>query len=138
MTFKIPLNRFIVFAKPYINVAAGAASAWLIAKVNVLGIPGLGDHQNEIATGLAAGAVALVTWGAAQLGDLKWLRGHHIELEGIAAVAGASAADIHPAVEAAVDHATDDIPAGDLPSDAQEFSSPPSPEASDRVAGDTR
>ena len=134
MTFKIPLNRFVTFVKPYLNIAGASVAAWLVAKANILGIPGLGDHQNEIATGLAAGAVALVTWGAAQLGDLKWLRGHHIELE--AAVAPASVLDTHASVEESeVDTPAEDIPVGDLPSDEDEFRSPPPPDPGSGFVG---
>jgi hypothetical protein len=122
---KIPLNRFVAFAKPYLNIAGASVAVWLVAKANVLGIPGLGAHQNEIATGLAGAGVALVTWGATQIGDLKWLRGHHIELE---ALAGPTATDTHAAVEEGeVDTPAEDVPLSGLPSDEEELRSPPPP-----------
>jgi len=132
MTFKIPLNRFITLVKPYLNVAGGAAAAWLIAKANVLGIPGLGEHQNELATGLAAAGTALLTWGASQLADLKWLKGHHIELEAIAT----TPLDTHSVAEGLVDHVSEDISSGELPSDEEEFSAPPPPAAGAGVVVD--
>ncbi len=143
MNLRLPLNRFITLIKPYINVAAGAIAAWLVAKANILGIPGLGSHQNEIATGIAAAGVALVTWGAAQFGDLKWLTGHHIELEGVAATAAATATaaassattfatpleaapDAHlQEQEVTIDAGVEEVPHTELPSDQEEFMNPP-------------
>lgn len=105
----MPLNRFIAFVKPYINLAAGAVAAFLVAKANVLGIPGL-DEQNT-ATWVAGALVWLLTQGATQLGDLKWLRGHHIELAAAAqtAVAAATAATDHPNTDG--DDGDDQLPA---------------------------
>lgn len=131
------LNRFIAFVKPYLNLLAGGLAAWLVAKLNVLGIPGLGDHQNELATGLAAAGVWALTQGAAQLGDLKWLKGHHVQLAADAAVQAAALTpapitsvplsyepiDLHPLagrVEPTV-HVVEE----ELPSDEEEFGSPP-------------
>lgn len=161
MTLKIPFNRFVTFIKPYINVAGASIAAWLVAKTNVLGIPGLGEHEHEIATGIAAGGVALITWAAAQIGDLRWLKGHHIEMSAAAASAGvalppdmhhageegafAPAAVVAPFVPATADvahfpppaeaHQTgeegvfdptvEDLAHTALPSDAEEFASPP-------------
>ena len=76
---KIPLNRVVAFAGPYISLLAAAIAAWLIAKLNVLGIPGL-DEQN-LATWIAAGLTALLTAGLSWLGQSKWLKGHHIEIQ---------------------------------------------------------
>ena len=76
----MPLNRFITFVKPYINLLAGAFAAWLIAKANVLGISGLGENGNELQTGIAAALTWALTQGAAQLGDLKWIKGHQIDM----------------------------------------------------------
>lgn len=75
-----PPNRLIAFFKPYLNLLAGAIAAWLVAKANVLGIPGLGENGDELQTRIAALLVWLLTQGAAQLGDLKWLQGHHVEM----------------------------------------------------------
>lgn len=91
----MPLNRFITFIKPYLNLVAGAIAAWLVAKANVLGMPGL-DQAN--ATTWIAGALAwLATQGATQLGDLKWLKGHHIALAGDTQVQAAAIAAPTPA-----------------------------------------
>ena len=76
----MPLNRFITFIKPYLNLLAAAISAWLIAKANVLDIPGLGEHGDELTTAIAAGLAFIVTEIATQLGDQKWLKGHHLSM----------------------------------------------------------
>jgi hypothetical protein len=76
----MPLNRFITFVKPYINLLAGAFAAWLIAKANVLGISGLGENGNELETGIAAAMTWALTQGATQLGDLRWIKGHQIDM----------------------------------------------------------
>lgn len=86
----MPLNRFITFIKPYLNLLAAAISAWLIAKANVLDIPGLGEHGDELTTAIAAGLAFVVTELATQLGDTKWLKGHHLSLAGDADVQVAS------------------------------------------------
>ncbi len=83
---KIPLNRFITFFKPYINLIAAGISAWIIAKLNVLSIPGLGENGDQLTAGIAAGLTFLVTTIITQLGDNKWLKGHHIQIAGDAAV----------------------------------------------------
>lgn len=113
----IPFNRFVAFAKPYINLLAGALAAWLVAKLNVLGIPGLGEHENELATGLTAAGVWALTQGAAQLGDLRWLKGHHIEIIAQAKVDAAAATQTPSTGTVVV-------------SDEEEFASPP-PESSE-------
>ena len=77
-TMNIPLNRVVAFAGPYISAISGALAAWLVAKLNVLGIPGL--DQANLATHLAAGGTALLTAGLVWLGHSSWLKGHHIEL----------------------------------------------------------
>jgi len=76
----LPINRFVTFVKPGINLLAGGVTAWLVAKVNILGITGL--KHDEVQTQVAAGVSALLATGLLQLADLKWIKGHHIELEG--------------------------------------------------------
>lgn len=128
---KIPFNRFVTFLKPYLNIAGAAVAAWLIAKVNVLGIHGLDSHKDQLATGLTAAGTGIITWGAAQLGDLKWLKGHHIELElgGAAAAAGTAAPEVHVTVQdPGGDPGVEDVHAEQLPSDEEELGSPPPPE----------
>jgi hypothetical protein len=129
---KIPFNRFVTFVKPYLNIAGAAVAAWLIAKVNVLGIHGLDSRKDQLATGLTAAGTGIITWGAAQLGDLKWLKGHHIELElgGAAGVGGAVAVpEVHATVEdPGSDPGVEDVHAEQLPGDEEEFGSPPPPE----------
>lgn len=75
----IPLNRIVAFAGPYISVISGALAAWLVAKLNVLAIPGL--DQANLATWIAGAITALLTAGLTWLGHSKWLKGHHIQLQ---------------------------------------------------------
>jgi hypothetical protein len=123
----MPLNRFITFIKPYINLAAGAIAAWLIAKANVLGIPGLGEHGNELQIGIAAALAWGVTQLATQMGDLKWLKGHHLALIGEAEVAAAAvqATAALPAVGIDAEHEAIMALEEELPSDDDEFAAPP-------------
>jgi hypothetical protein len=123
----MPLNRFITFIKPYINLAAGAIAAWLIAKANVLGIPGLGEHGNELQIGIAAALAWGVTQLATQMGDLKWLKGHHLALIGEAEVAAAAAqaTAAPPAVGIDAEHEAIMALEEELPSDDDEFAAPP-------------
>lgn len=117
----MPLNRFITFVKPYLNLLAGAIAAWLIAKANVLGIPGLGEHGSEMQIGIAAALAWGVTQLATQLGDLKWLKGHHLTMIGDAelrtAAQQARAAAAPPEAFVPIDE--------DLPGDDEEFTAPP-------------
>jgi hypothetical protein len=74
----IPLNRVVAFFGPYITLVAAAAATWLIAKLNVLGFPGL-DEANT-ATFLAGAITFVLTGLLGHLGQMKWLKGAHIEL----------------------------------------------------------
>jgi hypothetical protein len=124
----MPLNRFITFVKPYINLAAGAIAAWLIAKANVLGIPGLGQHGNELQIGIAAALAWGVTQLATQMGDLKWLKGHHLALIGEAEVRAAAVqatAAASPVVAVDAGHEALMSIDEELPSDDEEFAAPP-------------
>lgn len=109
------LNRVVAFLGPYISVVAGGIAAWLVARVNVGGIPGL-DKAN-LATEIAAGLTFLLTAGLSWLGHSKWLKGHHIVLQGDAAVAVAAVASSGGPVELDPQHELEG-----LPSDEEEFS----------------
>jgi hypothetical protein len=85
---RIPLNRVVAFAGPYIALASGGIAAWLVAKVNVIGIPGL--DQANIATYIAAGGTLLLTAALTWLGHSKWLQGHHITIAADAEVQAAA------------------------------------------------
>jgi hypothetical protein len=76
----IPFSKIITLAKPAFNWASGLIAAFFIAKVNLLGIPGF--DQSNVQTYLGAGLTFLTVTGLQQLGDLKWIKGHHIELAG--------------------------------------------------------
>jgi hypothetical protein len=75
----IPIARFVTMVKPGINLLAGGVAAWLVAKVNIVGILGL--DQVQLATQIAAGVTGLLTTALLQIGDIYWVKGHHIELE---------------------------------------------------------
>jgi hypothetical protein len=125
----MPFNRFITFVKPYLNLLAGAISAWIIAKANVLDIPSLGEHGDEMTTAIAAALAWIVTQGAAQLGDAKWLKGHQLSLVGDAEVQAAALqapASVMP-LGIGIDPEHDALMEldDDLPDDEEEFAAPP-------------
>lgn len=128
---RLQFNRFVTFIKPWINLGAGAIAAWLVAKANVLGIPGL-DQENT-ATWVAGALVWGLTTGVTQLGDLKWIKGHHISIEADATV---TAAALHPVPP---DEALEDLAGVHDPevesasadvSDEDELAAPPPPDES--------
>lgn len=69
-----PLNRLVAFVGPYIALASGALSSWLVVHVKVIGSLGLG--QDKLAHGVAYAATALVGAAIPHLGMQKWLDGH--------------------------------------------------------------
>ena len=70
---KLPLNRIVAFAGPYIAVVSGALADWLIVHVHLLGL----FHTSKTAvTGVITqatvfGLTSLLVW----LGHQKWLSG---------------------------------------------------------------
>ena len=131
---KLPLNRVVAFFGPYIAIVAGGVAAWAVAKANVIGIPGLGEHQNELATGLAAGATWALTAGLSWLGQSKWLKGVHISMQSEAVVTAAALAPVNPtdALPIVADGGVlkdpeSEAAEGDV-SDDEEFASPPPPD----------
>jgi hypothetical protein len=124
----MPLNRFITFIKPYLNLLAGAIAAWLIAKANVLGIPGLGEHGSDLQIAITAGLVWGLTQLVTEIGDLKWLKGHHVSMIADADVQAAALQAPQPVLlpSASLDPEEDLISADeDLPDDDEEFAAPP-------------
>lgn len=105
---KIPVNRVVAFLGPTLSATAGAVAAWLVAKANVLGIPGL-DEAN-VATYIVAGGTFVITAGLHALGQWQWLKGHHIllSLAPVVESDGPGDADALPAVPVAVVPATPD------------------------------
>ena len=75
----LPINRFVTFVQPAINLLAGGVAAWLVTKVQILGVLGLG--HDELQTQIAAGLTVLIVTGVLEIGRTQWVRGHHIELE---------------------------------------------------------
>lgn len=126
----IPLNRIVAFVKPWINLVAGALAAFLVARLNILGIDGL-DEENT-ATWIAGALAWILTTGVTELGDLKWLKGHHISIAADAEVTAAALAPVPPVVAAEdltgtiVDPEAAAAPA-DV-SDEEELASPPPPD----------
>lgn len=69
-----PLNRLVAFAGPYIALASGALSSYLVVHVQILGSLGLG--KDGLAHAIAYGATAAVGALVPHLGMEKWLDGH--------------------------------------------------------------
>jgi len=119
-----PFNRVVAFAGPYISLVAAFLATWLVAKANALGIPALdeSDLAQQIASALMFSVTAVLTW----LGSAEWLKGHHVQLAGDAAVEAASLAATAAAPSAPIepprDPALDELLAlgEDLPSDEEE------------------
>ena len=86
----IPLNRVVAFAGPYTSAIAGGIASWLVARVNVAGLPGL--DQNNLKTGVAGALTWLLVAGLTWAGHSKWLTGHHIAMEADARVNAAAMA----------------------------------------------
>jgi hypothetical protein len=150
----IPLNRIVAFAGPYLSVVAGGIASWLVAKVNVVGLPAL--DENNLKTSIAGGLAWLLVAGLTWAGHSKWLAGHHIQMQtdaqqntaalSVALAAQPQAAASEPHANGArngfrADHLpgaaglyeihdpSTDEPLGDelLASDEEEFASPPPP-----------
>jgi hypothetical protein len=75
----IPANRIVAFAGPYFSAVAGGIASWLVAKVNLAGLPGL--DQNNVKTAIAGGFTWLLVAGLTWAGQSKWLAGHHVQME---------------------------------------------------------
>jgi hypothetical protein len=96
----LPLNRIVAFAGPYLSAVAGGIASWLVAKVNIVGLPGL--DENNLKTSIAGGLAWLLVAGLTWAGHSKWLSGHHVQMQAdahlnAAAVTAASAAPPPPA-----------------------------------------
>jgi hypothetical protein len=138
MLFGIPSNRIVAFAGPYVSALAGGIASWLVARVNIAGVPGL--DENNLKTGLAAAFTWLLVSALTWAGHSKWLTGHHIQMEADARVSAAvvsQAAVAAPAAEAVATEAAmadqavaalESAPPADvLPTDEEEFAAPPNP-----------
>lgn len=135
----MPLNRFVSFVKPYLNLLAAAITAWLVAKANVLGLPGL--DEGNTATWIAGALAWILTQGATQLGDLRWLRGHHIAMQSdalvqAAALTPAPAVAPIPTAPASPRHAALMAAGEQLPSDTEEFGDDDEPEPEEDLSAD--
>jgi hypothetical protein len=75
----IPANRIVAFAGPYFSAVAGGIASWLVAKVNIAGLPGL--DENNVRTAIAGGFTWLLVAGLTWAGHSKWLTGHHVQME---------------------------------------------------------
>src|ERR1044072_8372976 len=124
----IPLNRLVAFAGPYVSIVAATIATWLVAKLNALGIPGIdGDElAQQVGAALTFTLVSALTW----LGQSQWLNGHHVQMQGDAALqAAALVATTPPPPHAGLppDPEHDALMAlGEgLPTDEEEFGMPP-------------
>lgn len=123
------IDRFITLIKPALNTVAAALAALIVAKANALGIEGI-DNDGTTQLLVAAG-VWILTQGALQLGDLKWVKGRHIMLAGdaqvqAAAMTPAAASMLHPApIGLDLEHEALMELDNDLPDDDEEFAAPP-------------
>ena len=106
----IPLNRIVAFAGPYMSAAAGGLASWLVAKVNIIGLPGLDEHN--LTTAIAGGLTWLLVAGLTWAGHSKWLTGHHLQMQADAQVSAAGMAVAYaaplPAHDAPVAYANGD------------------------------
>lgn len=80
-TIKIPFDRVVTFILPYVSVVAGLLSTWLLTNIHVLGLFNL--NHDQVAQTISQLVVFALTAGAAELGRSQWLKGRHIELEGL-------------------------------------------------------
>lgn len=75
----ISIERVVAFLGPLFSIVAGGVAAWLVARVNLVGVLGLDQAQlaSQIAAGLSGLTAAVLTW----LGQQQWLKGQHIILQ---------------------------------------------------------
>jgi hypothetical protein len=97
---KLPVNRIVAFAGPYIAVVSGALADWLLVHVHFLGI--FHTTKTSIASMLTQGLVFALTSILVWAGHHKWLTGWQ-QFEATVAGEGTNGPDVHP----------DDLPAGD-------------------------
>jgi hypothetical protein len=69
-----PLGRLVALLGPYVSLLAGSIATWLVAKVDVLGIPGL--NQANLATGVAAAITFVLVTAITYASHHKWLDGN--------------------------------------------------------------
>ena len=72
------------------SAIAGGIASWLVARVNIAGLPGL--DQNNLKTGIAGALTWLLVSGLTWAGHSKWLTGHQIAMEADARVNAAAMA----------------------------------------------
>lgn len=94
---KIPLNRIVAFAGPYIAVASGVIAMWLTTKVHVLGVmhgqTAVARYVEQVAT---FALTAILVWAS----QTKWLSGW-IEYERSTAYLTTNVEDAEPAIASA-------------------------------------
>lgn len=75
----IPFNRLVAFLGPYIAIASGAVSTWLLVHVHLFSLFHVTQTQvgSAITQILVFGVTTLVTW----LGHQKWLKGHQVQIQ---------------------------------------------------------
>jgi hypothetical protein len=110
---RLPLNRVVAFAGPYISIASGAVASWLLVHVHLLGLFHL--QKDGLATGIAQGVVFALTALLAWAGHSKWLQGHQLMLQ----QAATAAAGFAPGASVAT------VPGADVPPAATEINPEP-------------
>lgn len=97
---KLPINRIVAFAGPYIAILSGAVADWLIVHVHLLSLFHTTNTQvaGAITQIAVFGLTAILVW----LGQHKWLTGWQ-QFEQLVAGEIANGPDVDP----------DDAPAGD-------------------------
>lgn len=109
---KLPINRIVAFAGPYIAILSGAVSDWLLVHVHLLEL--FHTTKTQVAGAITQiavfGLTAILVW----LGQHKWLTGWQ-QFEQLVAGEAANGPDVPP----------EDAPAGDYdPETAGEGSEP--------------
>ena len=73
MLSKIPMNRVVAFAGPYIAVASGALADWLLVHVHLLAL--FHTTKTQVAGAITQITVFALTALLSWLGQQKWLGG---------------------------------------------------------------
>jgi hypothetical protein len=70
---KLPINRIVAFAGPYISILSGALADWLIVHVHFLSLfhTSTSSITSWLTQGLVFGLTAILVWA----GQQKWLSG---------------------------------------------------------------
>lgn len=112
---KLPVNRIVAFAGPYIAILSGAVADWLIVHVHLLSLFHTTNTQvaGAITQIAVFGLTAILVW----LGQHKWLTGWQ-QFEQLVAGDAANGPEVHP----------EEAPSGDYDPETAGGDSEPVPE----------